>query len=274
VQKTLTGNAGPLSARLDGPEDGVPVLLLHGMAGNSHWWDAVLPKLGGEFRTAALDLRGHGDSGWAEPPRYELPDFAQDVEAARRGLGWERFHLVGHSMGAMASVHYAKDHPDRLLSLTLVDFLGEFNVDASRKFRRPHFRRQPTYASAEDMIPRFRLEPPGTLLDAAGLAALARHCIKPVTGGRWTWKFDWRAFGTSYHPVLPLLSLLRMPGLVVRGGHSTVMPQAGYENVLREFRSAVGREIAAAHHHVPVDTPAELAALMREFLLKACAGAR
>ena len=46
-------------------------LLLHGMSGNAHVWDRFAPKLASRMRTLALDLRGHGESGWASPPRVQ-----------------------------------------------------------------------------------------------------------------------------------------------------------------------------------------------------------
>src|SRR5688572_27900352 len=94
---------------------GKPLLLAHGRYANSHWWDATASKLAGEFATAALDFRGHGDSEWAPDGRYSPDELARDLETARSALGWERMYLCAHSMGARVAVSYAKRHPERLL---------------------------------------------------------------------------------------------------------------------------------------------------------------
>src|SRR5215470_12474750 len=59
-----------------------PLLLLHGGSAHAHWWDFVVPALGARHRCIALDLRGHGDSGWSTMLDYRLETHAADVAAA------------------------------------------------------------------------------------------------------------------------------------------------------------------------------------------------
>ena len=60
---------------------------------------------------ASLDLRGHGDSDWADPPAYAFEDYASDVAAVVEKLDLRDFVLVGHSMGGMVSLVYAATYP-------------------------------------------------------------------------------------------------------------------------------------------------------------------
>lgn len=79
-----------------GPDDGPPVVLVHGAGAQMGWWDAVIKELGGH-RVIALDLSGNGDSGWREQYTGEL--WAQEtLEIAERVAG-ARVVLVGHSLG-------------------------------------------------------------------------------------------------------------------------------------------------------------------------------
>ena len=246
---------------LDWGGEGTPVLLLHGMAGNAHWWDKVAPRLDG-LRAVALDFRGHGDSDWLEDGNYDPRGFEEDVLAAARFLGWSRFMLVGHSMGARVAIEYSRRYGvDRLIA---VDFLSEFYEAKSHGFKRVLGMRQPVYADRETMLERFRLEPPGTSLSQEELKALAAHCVKPVEGG-WTWKFDWRAFLKRYEPVWPTLPNVGAYTLIVRGGKSAVMSRSDFDRVVREMPSALGTEISGAHHHVPLDEPGGLAGAIRSF---------
>jgi len=108
---------------LAGPEDGDPVVLVHGWP--QHWWlwrGVIPPLVAAGYRCICPDLRGHG---WTEAPRdgYEKEQFASDVLAALDVLGVERFRLVGHDWGGFAAFLIALREPERverLLALSIV----------------------------------------------------------------------------------------------------------------------------------------------------------
>lgn len=246
---------------------GVPLLLTHGMAGSSRWWDSCVPFLQPAFRPVAMDFRGHGDSEWVSEGTYDTDGFVQDIETVREAMGFKRMVLGSHSLGARIALEYALRHPERLLGLVAVDFLPEFYEANSRKFERARTRPQPVYEHEEEILRRFHLEPPGTLLSPEELKAMAPLCVRKIDG-QFTWKFDWKAFKYKYEPVWPLLSGIKAPALVVRGEKSTVMSREAFGRAVRDIPNARGAEIPQAHHHVPLDSPRELAALMTDFLQK------
>ena len=108
---------------LAGPEDGEPVVMVHGWP--QHWWiwRGVVQRLAAEgYRCICIDLRGHG---WTDAPRdgYEKEQFATDVLAALDELGIERFKLIGHDWGGFTSFLIALHAPQRvekLLALSIV----------------------------------------------------------------------------------------------------------------------------------------------------------
>jgi pimeloyl-ACP methyl ester carboxylesterase len=255
--------SGPIQLR-DWGGEGAPILLLHGMAANTHWWDEVVPLWSGRLRAAALDFRGHGDSDRMPDGVYSSELWVEDVETARRALGWERFILCGHSMGARIALAYASRHPGRLRGVAAVDFLPEVRADRPSSFRRAASRPQPVYPSEDDMLSRFRLEPGGTSMTAEKVRALGRHGVRREGEG-WTWKFDWRCLRLPISPVWPLLSEIRVPALVVRGELSAVIGAEDFARVARETPGARALTIAGAHHHVPLDKPAELADVVADF---------
>ncbi len=238
---------------------GAPLLLTHGMAAHTHWWDAVVPRWKGVFHAAALDFRGHGDSDWLEDSPYESARWVEDIETARKALGWERFILVGHSMGARIALDYAQRHGDRLRGVSAIDFLPEFYESRTRRHEKTRSRAQPVYDTEEVMLSKFRLQPPGTLLDEAGLRELGRHGVRRTPEG-WSWKFDWRSFSFPYGPVWEQLPKISVDAQIMRGEHSTVMPRDVMDKVVALLPRGRGVEIAGAHHHIPLDKPAELAA--------------
>ncbi len=238
---------------------GAPLLLTHGMAAHTHWWDPVVPRWKGVFHAAALDFRGHGDSDWIEGSPYESARWVEDIETARKAMGWDRFILVGHSMGARIALDYAERHGERLRGVAAIDFLPEFYESRSRRHAKTRARAQPVYDNEEIMLSKFRLQPPGTLLDESGLRELGRHGVKKGPTG-WTWKFDWRSFSFPYGPVWEQLPKIAPAALIVRGELSPIMTREVMDKVVAGLKNGRGLEIVGAHHHVPLDKPEELAA--------------
>lgn len=256
------GSAGNRLHLADWGGTGPGVLLLHGMGAHCGWWDPVVPLLPAGRRVVALDLRGHGDSAWVEPPAYLLDDYAADVEAVRAALGWETFDLAAHSLGARVALRYAGGHGGRLRSLALLDF---FAADWHGRESAPVGRPPASYGDREAILDRFRLQPAGTLLDAAALRKVGMNSVRQGPDGRWQWKFDWRALypRQPWDPAEP--SKAGMPTLLVRGEASLTMPRSSFQSVLNALPDARGVVIPRAHHHVTLDCPAETAGALASF---------
>lgn len=112
-----------LAARVYGPENGKPVLALHGWLDNAMTFELLAPRLQG-LRIVAMDMAGHGHSGRRGPGAgYQLWDYALDALMAAHQLGWQRFSLLGHSLGGIISVLIAGAVPERIERLALIDGL-------------------------------------------------------------------------------------------------------------------------------------------------------
>lgn len=99
---------------------GTPVVLLHGWTQTSHAWHKVMPLLAESHTVIAPDMRGFGDS---EKPQggYDGRTVAEDIHQLVQGLGFERFYLVGHDVGAWVAYPLAASYPESVRALTLVD---------------------------------------------------------------------------------------------------------------------------------------------------------
>ena len=109
---------------------GRPLLLLHGFTGAKEdftpWLEALAAR---GFHAVAPDQRGHGESDKPDTEAaYSLDLFAADALALADRLGWDRFHLVGHSMGGMIAQHVVLQAHERVESLVLMD-TGHGTVD-------------------------------------------------------------------------------------------------------------------------------------------------
>lgn len=243
--------------------EGLPLLLTHGMGGNTHWWDAAAPRLLAGFKPAALDFLGHGDSDWKEDGLYDMETFSDNIEEARHALGWERFVLCGHSMGARAAVEYARRRPERLIALVAIDFIPHAFAD-DPTFTRARQRPQPFYPDKEALIAKYRLQPRATTLPPEALRELGRHGIRKTPQG-WTWKFDWRVLGFKAESMWDFAKDLKAPALFVRGEKSTILESAELARLGREVPGAKTLEIPGAYHHTPLDAPEATAAAVADF---------
>ena len=105
---------------LDGPEDGSPLVLIHGLGLSSALWQAHLPALCARYRVLNYDLYGHGQSRPAERP-LNLSVFADQIAGLLEETVMGPAHLVGFSIGGMINRRVAMDHPDLVRSLVILN---------------------------------------------------------------------------------------------------------------------------------------------------------
>ena len=102
---------------------GEVVMLIHGMAGSSDTWQAVVPQLARHYRVIAPDLLGHGQS--AKPRTdYSLGAFAAGLRDLLDELGITRATIVGHSLGGGVAMQFLYQHPQYCQRLILVSSGG------------------------------------------------------------------------------------------------------------------------------------------------------
>jgi pimeloyl-ACP methyl ester carboxylesterase len=105
-----------------GPDDGVPVVFIHGNASSATYWEEQMLMLPAGLRGIAPDLRGYGDS---EDKLIDATrgygDWVDDLLALAQTLGLSRYHVVGHSLGGALLFSLLPSAGDAILSLTLVN---------------------------------------------------------------------------------------------------------------------------------------------------------
>ncbi len=120
--KIITSTRLTTGVLFSGAESGTPVLFVHGNASSATFWEEIMIGLPANYRGIAPDLRGYGDADRAVKidATRGVGDFSDDVIALLDKLGIGRVHIVGHSMGGSVLWRVMIDHPDRLLTVTMV----------------------------------------------------------------------------------------------------------------------------------------------------------
>ncbi len=239
-----------------GAPDLRPALLLHGGGQTRHAWKrtaAVLASHG--YHAIAVDLRGHGDSGWSTDGNYEIDRFAGDV----RRLAAEFDHqpvLIGASLGGIASLIAAGEAPAPIAAaLVLVDITPRVDpagVDRIRGFMATHIEDGfATLDEAADAIAAYLPHRPRP----KNLDGLRKN-LRRGADGRYRWHYDpafvrgmpRRTDGDRETRLTKAAQRLEIPLLLVRGGSSELVS----EDIARAFVAQVpnGRYIdvhGAAH---------------------------
>ena len=255
--------------------DALPVLALHGWLDNAASFQPLAGYLGRPL--VALDFAGHGHSDHRPPNQAtHYVDHVRDVLAVADELGWERFILMGHSMGAGVACLFAGTFPERVERLVLIEGLGPPATaakDAPETLRKAinqmltlGEKRKPVYQDPEQAVAA-RLPALGGLAESSARLLCERGLERVAKG--WTWRTDARLHLTSSLRlteeqvegfvraiVAPTLLLMGEQGL---GGDGRFDHRIDWlEDVI------VGR--LPGRHHLHMDDPAPVAAEVRKFL--------
>jgi len=112
---------------------GVPVVLLHGNCASGAFFEELMAALPAGFRAVVPDLRGYGyTEALPVDATRGCGDWSDDLHALAEALDLPKFHLAGWSLGGGVVMRYAVDHPERLLSVTLIDPVSPYGFGGTK----------------------------------------------------------------------------------------------------------------------------------------------
>ena len=247
-----------------GPEDGAPVLLLHGVTGGGLRWRRLAEEVLPARRAFAPDLRGHGRSTWSPP--WDAATCVDDLLETLDALDVERTAVIGHSYGGLLAVRLTARAPERVTKLVLVD---------------PAVALPPAFCAAQAEV--FRLDDGWASLEEARATRIAlrpEHAQDVVdedlaahldegSDGRFRLRFSRPAVITAWSDMAK-----PPPSLAGYGGRVLLVPALHDDYVTPELRSALGRDLGsrldehgiAAGHMLYWDAFEALSGLLRSFL--------
>jgi pimeloyl-ACP methyl ester carboxylesterase len=254
--------------RTDGPEDGPPVLLLHGFPETSLSWASITPLLAeAGLRTYAPDQLGY--SPGARPDgvdAYALPSLVQVTADLMTALDVPVADVVGHDWGANVAWALAAWHPDRVRTLTAVSvphptaYTLAYRADPEQKERSAYIKLFWQAGKAEDVLladgaRRLRrlLDSPASGVPAEAVEAYVAHLSAP---GALTAALNWYRAMSSGTPVEPV----EVPTTYVWSDEDVAVGRTAAEacadQVTGDYRFV---ELSGVTHWIPEQAPEQLA---------------
>ena len=265
-----------LAAQAWGEESKPKLLALHGWLDNAASFAALAPLLCRHFHIVAIDFPGHGRSDWRPPGTwYHYVDYLSDALAAADALRWERFGLLGHSLGAAAASMLAAACPGRIERLLLIEGLGPLTQAtelALEQLQRAFADRNSADAKAprvfkdldEAVVARMRAND----LSREAATLLVERGVKTVAGGL-TWSTDPRLLLSSpvrntEEQILAVLRGVRTPtGLILAQPEQPYMPRAAMDRRIAQVDGIEVTRLAGTHHLHMENAQAVAAHLLR-----------
>lgn len=111
---------GRIWYRVVGSGTATPAILLHGGPGFTSHYLKPLEALGSDRPVVRYDQLGAGHSDrTTDTAMFNIAHFVAELDSLRAKLGYDKFHVIGHSWGTILGLEYYRAHPDRVASLTL-----------------------------------------------------------------------------------------------------------------------------------------------------------
>jgi esterase len=262
-----------INYQVSGQPEGRRWVFVHGLMGFLNNWKRIVTDLSPTECCLTYDQRGHGKSFKPETG-YAPEDFAQDLKDLTDALGWERFILVGHSMGGRNVVVFASLFPEKVEKLVVEDIGPESNLNAieyyqnlldavptpflNRELAREFFR--------QEFGSRVKTREPAQVLSSFLYANLEEK-----ENGLWDWRFHKGGILETVRAGRHLdrwgaVQGLRVPTLWVRGGLSQELRAETFHKILSCNPLIQGVEIEGAGHWIHSEKPQEFSQALKNFV--------
>lgn len=261
-----------IAAKIWGDPNGIPTLGMHGWLDNAATFDHLAPLLP-ELYLVSVDLPGHGLSSHTPPDSpIHFIDFVITMMQLVDKLQWDRFALLGHSLGGAIASILAGTIPDRIIQIALIDGLGPMTTPADhapmqlRLYAKEALTlraSEKTYASIEEPIrSRLRASP---MAPASAKTILQRNLVT-TDDDRLRWRTDPKllkptALQLTEDQTIAFLREITAPMHITR-------PEPGFpfsEEIIRNRLKAIPHiEISKVpgQHHVHLDDPEAVAEIL------------
>jgi pimeloyl-ACP methyl ester carboxylesterase len=268
----------PMLAAADGVKlyyeeagSGTPLLFVHEFAGDHRSWEAQLRHFSRRYRCIAYNARGYPPSDVPEAfERYSQDHARDDARAVLDGLGIDKAHVVGLSMGAFATLHFGLAYPARALSITTAGVgsgappahYAKFQADSRENARRILEKGMGAFAATYGEGPaRVQLR----RKDPRGFAEFQRHLAEHSATGSANTMLGYQARRPSLWDLEDRLRAMRVPTLIVAGDEDEITLEASLY-LKRTIPRAGLAMLPRTGHLMNLEEPALFNRIVEDFL--------
>lgn len=216
-----------------GSETKPPLILLHGIGRVAHTFDHLAPHFSKDYHVLAVDMRGHGDSGWSNEGAYLVEDYVKDIEGLAAQLQLRGIVIWGNSTGGRVAQVFAGMHPE-LVAAVISEDVGperprEIADSGTNRMRQED---ETGWASEDELLAQLKGSNARTNPDV--LAAYVKYGSKRRPDARVIWKRDPKiANGFVPTELWRFVREIKAPIIYVLGGRSTIVPAATQQELKR-----------------------------------------
>ena len=248
---------------------GQPVIILHGLFGQSDNWVTVARRIADQFHVFIPDQRNHGQSPHASV--HSFPAMADDLSAFIEEHGIVNPIIIGHSMGGKTAMTYALENAGAIKKLVVIDISPrryperKIHTQVISQMMNIDLRTVTTRTEVEKILD-------SQISDSRVRMFIMKNLYYKLHG-QLAWRLNLEAINQSMDLLFDGISSDNRymgPALFVRGGKSDYITDSDIPLIENLFPSAIIKTISGASHWVHADAPEELCYLLSSFLEREC----
>ncbi len=256
-----------------GGEGKQPLVMVHGLDRVARTFDHVATQFTTRYRVLAIDMRGHGDSGWDPQGRYLVEDHVGDVEGIVAQLKLRDMVLWGNSTGGRVVQVFAGKHPELVSRVISEDVGPERPRQIADGYAKRVEQERAGWASTEELLAQLRKANPR--MSSAVLEPYVRYGTRKRADGRIEWKRDPQLVkGFVATDLWRFVRDIKAPILYILGSRSTIVPPETQAELRKTLPNAQLITIADVGHYPSDEKPDEVVRIVNRFLAGENVGTR
>jgi len=245
--------------------NGKPFVMVHGLDRVARTFDHLAVRFSPGYRVIAIDMRGHGDSGWDPMGRYLVEDHVGDLEGVVQQLGLRDLTLWGNSTGGRVVQVFAGKHPDLVSRVISEDVGPERPRQIADNYAKRVQQEQAGWASEDELLAQLRKTNPR--MSSAVLEPYVRYATKKRSDGRIEWKRDPQLVnGFVATDLWRFVRNIKAPILYILGGRSNIVPPETQEELKKTLPNAQLITVPDVGHYPSDEKADEVVEIVNRFL--------
>ena len=254
--------------------EGFPIVILHGLYGSSDNWVSIAGELADTYRIILPDQRNHGKSPHDEKHTYSL--MSDDLHELVKKLGIDNFILMGHSMGGKTATYFARQWPEMLSGLVILD-ITPFRTDTEQLISESlHLKILEKMAGTDLSVFDSREEAEKIFSEITPSVRIRNFLLKNLQRdkkGNFKWKLNPRYLYDNLENIFDGMDLPEagkaepvsgFPVYFLRAMNSDYISEKDYEPIRKLYPAAEIIEVPGASHWIHSEKPGLIVELIRD----------